>query len=276
LLLPDSGRPIRGLVVFFDPRRIEGWLVPEAGGFDRTALDQDVAVVHLTNGNPLEFFFADSTMDSEIRRLEAIRKEARLDRAPLFLAGLSLGGTRVLRIARRLLQSNEPIATNLAAVAVVDAPLDFEREWESGGRAIERNFYPAAVDEGRWVRYLLEQNLGGPPDRALEAYHRYSPYSYSAPRGGNAASLRNLPIRAYHEPDVDWWMTHRRKSYRDMCSIDLASFIVELRQQGSESAELITTEHARAGFPESTPHTWSIVDNAELVRWFLHQAERNR
>jgi thioesterase domain-containing protein len=275
LLLPDSGRAVRGLVVFFDPRRFDGWARPDSAGFDGRALAHDLAVLHLTNGNPLDFFFADSTIDAAMARVQALRAQHRLDEAPLFLAGMSLGGTRALRAAIRLAQTSRVDSHRLAAVAVVDAPLDFERMWESEGRSIERAFNEAAADQARWVRYLLEQNLGGTPAQAQEAYRRYSPFTYSAPGGGNAELLRALPIRAYHEPDVHWWMAQRHKTYRDINSIDMASFIVELWEQGNAAAELVTTHAARDGYPDATPHSWSIVDNRELVSWFLRQvAER--
>jgi hypothetical protein len=93
--------------------------------------------------------------------------------------------------------------------------------------------------------------------------------------GGNAVHLRDVPVRAYHEPDVDWWIENRRKSYYSMNSLDLAALVNELRLLGNERAFLITTHGTRAGFEDgSSPHTWSIVDNGELVDWFLEQVRR--
>lgn len=91
--------------------------------------------------------------------------------------------------------------------------------------------------------------------------------------GGNAMHLRDIAVRAYHEPDVDWWLEHRRKRYYSMNSIDLAALVNELLLLGSSRACLVTTHARRSGYAEgSSAHTWSIVDNAELVDWFLVQA----
>ena len=112
--------------------------------------------------------------------------------------------------------------------------------------------------------------MGGTPDKTYDRYLAYSPYTHGAPVGGNASYLVDLPIRAYHEPDVDWWIEHRRKSYYEMNSLDLAGLITELKIQGNEDTELVTTYQQRDGHDEgSSPHTWSIVDNADLIRWFL-------
>lgn len=57
-----------------------------------------------------------------------------------------------------------------------------------------------------------------------------------------------------------------------MNSLDQAALITQLLVLGNERAVLVTTHRRRQGYAEgSTPHTWSIVDNAELVEWFLGQ-----
>jgi len=195
---------------------------------------------------------------------------------PVFLAGMSLGGTRAARLAVYLDVPRQDVWLRAAGLALVDAPLDMVRLWHSETRAAELNAHPAAADEGRWVTYLLETHLGGPPDTARDRFVDYSPYVHGEPSGGNATHLRGIPVRAYHEPDVDWWIENRRKDYYGMNAIDLAALVTELLVQGNDRAELVTTHAARAGFPDESPHTWSIVDDDELVEWFLSSIERDR
>ncbi|TFG52973.1 MAG: hypothetical protein E4H37_04515 [Gemmatimonadales bacterium] len=274
LILPAEGTTA-GLAVFFDGWRVavsEG--MPPAGTFDHEALSRGVGILRLTTGNPLDFYFDDATLRSVADRIQRVLTSHQLDRMPLYFAGLSLGGTRALKLTVFLKQHPGEFWIAPAAVAVVDAPLDMARLWRAEQRAIQRAFNPTAADEGRWVSYLLETNLGGTPDQQLDRYVQYSPFTYSAPggRGGNAVFLRDVSIRAYHEPDVDWWIEQRRKDFYGMNSIDLAALINELKLQGNGRAELITTYRARDGVGEgSSPHTWSFVDNADLVEWFLAQ-----
>lgn len=55
-----------------------------------------------------------------------------------------------------------------------------------------------------------------------------------------------------------------------MNSIDLAALVAALHLAGNDRAELVTTHRARKGYEDgASPHTWSIVDNAELLDWFL-------
>lgn len=55
-----------------------------------------------------------------------------------------------------------------------------------------------------------------------------------------------------------------------MNAIDLAGLINELTIMGNDKAELVTTSDM-GYFPDGTrhPHSWSIVDEAELIDWFL-------
>jgi len=111
---------------------------------------------------------------------------------------------------------------------------------------------------------------GGTAQDARGRYVAYSPFTYSEPGGGNAVHLRDVPLRAYHEPDIDWWPEHRGKSYYDMNSMDLAALIAEVRASGSDSAWLVTSHGERAGYEAaSSPHTWSFVDDVDLAKWFV-------
>lgn len=57
-----------------------------------------------------------------------------------------------------------------------------------------------------------------------------------------------------------------------MNSIDHAALINMLLLQSNDHAALVTTPQARDGFSEgASPHTWSIVDKADLVAWLLAQ-----
>lgn len=273
LILPGGAAPCAGVVVFPD-----GWRVkitegpPAPGSFDAEALAQGLAIMRVTTGNPLDFYFDDATTADVIARIEGALRDHGLHGVPVFLAGQSLGGTRALRIALHARRHPEASALRIAAVAVVDAPLDMVRMWDSCRRAARDNFHAAAADEGRWVNYLLETNLGGTPRESFERYVEHSPYVFSADSGGRARELVGLPIRAYHEPDVDWWIENRRKSYYQMNSLDLAAFVNDLKLMGSTAVELVTTHQAREGFESgASPHTWSIVDDADLVDWFLRR-----
>ncbi len=269
LRLPGDGDTLRGVVVLIDPRRPAD-TPPDSASFDAHALVRGVAVLHITTGNPLDFLFADDSVAHLAERIQVVLAQHGAREVPVYVAGMSLGGTRALRLAVFLARHPDAYWLRLSAVAVVDAPLDMARLWDAERRAIVADFHPSAAGEGRWVTYMLERALGGPPATHAARYAAYSPFTHAEPDGGNARHLVRLPLRAYHEPDVDWWIEHRRKDYYAMNSLDLAALINQLRLLGSTTAELITTHRQRAGVDAgSSPHTWSIVDDRELVGWFV-------
>jgi len=275
LIRPDDTTDIAGVTIFFQRGRIpvSDTVAPEPGSFDAESLARDMAIMHVATGNPLDFFFDDTTMIWAANHIQAVLEQHAMRNTPVFLAGLSLGGTRALRFSRFLFENDIALWLEPAAVAVIDSPLDMTRFWYAEEKATTDGFHPAAADEGRWVRHLLETNLGGTPEEVPAAYVDYSPYTYGAENGGRATLLRNLPIRAYHEPDVNWWLANRRKSLYQMNSLDLSALINELQLLGNRHAELVTTVAERDGYPESSPHTWSFVDNADLADWFLRMAQ---
>jgi len=269
LRLPDGGDTVRGVVVLIDPRRPAD-SPPDSASFDARVLARGVAVLHITTGNPLDFLFADDSVAQLVERIQLVLAQHTTRGVPVYVAGMSLGGTRALRLAVFLARHSDVYWLRLSAVAVVDAPLDMARLWDAERRAVAADFHPNAAGEGRWVTFMLERNLGGPPATHGARYAAYSPFTHAEPDGGNARYLIRLPLRAYHEPDVDWWIEHRRKDYYAMNSLDLAALVNQLRILGTTTAELITTHRRRAGVDAgASPHTWSIVDDRELVEWFL-------
>jgi hypothetical protein len=82
-----------------------------------------------------------------------------------------------------------------------------------------------------------------------------------------------VPVRLYTEPDIQWWITNRKVDYYSMNAVDAAALVLQLQFLGNGQAELITTQ-GRGFRPDGVrhPHSWSIVDEAELVGWIVQRA----
>ncbi len=188
----------------------------------------------------------------------------------LVAGGMSAAGTLAIRYAQYAEQGRLKSGIHLAGVMAVDPPLDYERFWKECRRKVDLNFHPAAVAEGRMILNLFDYRFGGTPYQKLSEYQSVSPFSSSAPGGGNARWLRKIPVRIYHEPDVNWWIENRRQDYHGMNSIDAAALINQLLINGNAAAELIST-HNRGFREDGTrhPHSWSIVDEPGLIVWCL-------
>ena len=264
--LPDSGE-IKGLVVFTHSRTDTN---NSEFIIDYATLN-NLAVLYTTTNNRFEFFFDINRLLEIEKYIQDVIVSYNIQKENLLYCGMSLEGTRALKLAIFSQDPNSKYKLKPKAVAVCDAPLDMVRFHKEMVKAKELNFTPVTANEGTWVSGYLEANLGGTPENALKDYISYSPYCYIADGGDNIKALNNIAIRAYIEPDVNWWIETRRKDYYAMNAVDLAALINELKIAGNENAELIVTTN-KGYHPDGTrhPHSWSIVDEKELIDWFLN------
>lgn len=268
LILPENGPPEAVLVLFHSGRDTS------SAGYEMRlyveAVKRQAAVLYLTSGNRFEFLFDDSTFVQLDTYLHKAISENQLPADRLLFGGMSLAGTRAMKFAIWCVQGKSSYGIQPQAVALCDAPLDFVRFWKQLDRAKRLQLNPIAANEATWVTAVLERHLGGTSNDRPGAYQAYSPYCHDLDDGGQAALLRNIPFRAYTEPDVQWWMDNRGNDYYAMNAIDAAAVVNQLRILGNQNAELILTT-GKGHHPDGRrhPHSWSIVDNGELVDWFL-------
>ncbi len=268
LWLPKE--PSKGMIVFFDEYRDTVNKTPIID----LALKNQLATLFVTTNNPVEFLFDQSKM-TELERYiyEAVRKN-HIPKDNMLYCGMSLGGTRALKMAAfsQTIQSTYKLIPK--AIAICDAPLDMVRNYHECKKASDLNLNPVGAGESEAVASYLKSKLKGTPAEKMNAYINYSPFCYTAVNGGNAKAFKNIYLRCYTEPDVNWWIENRGRDYYGMNAIDLAALVNQLKILGSKKAELITT--TGKGFQEGSrhPHSWSIVDENELVEWFVRLAPK--
>jgi hypothetical protein len=121
--------------------------------------------------------------------------------------------------------------------------------------------------EGAFVKKYLLDALKGTPQEHPENYTKQSAYSAAAPDGGNARFLKNIPVRLYSEPDLDFV----RNKYCDQLQLeDLNAFDLEKLNAFlsgiNKRAEYITTKGK--GF-----HSWNILEPNDCANWILKSCE---
>jgi pimeloyl-ACP methyl ester carboxylesterase len=236
------------------------------GGPTPSTLPRRLAVVTIV---PAE---VDWLNDRWLEQLDAVIAETlttyRLPRDRVVVGGFSGGGTTAVRYAEFTAAGRSLTGVRVRGVFAADAPLDLARLWRGETLAIARGAHARFVTEAKMVLGLLAETLGGSPEEYPARYLAVSPLSAFAEGGGQAALLRNVPVRLYTEPDVDWWMANRRVDYYSMNALDAAALVTQLQLMGHKQAELITTQD-RGFRPDGArhPHSWSIIDEKELADW---------
>ncbi len=238
----------------------------------KPAIENDIAVLFVSTGKVIEFLFTDQDIQIVDEIIGNVLNTYNLSDRPKFLAGMSLGGTMAFRYAEYCFLNKSKNNISPDAIVVCDAPIDMVRMWHEQEQALKNDFHPNAVGEATWVLHFLKKHMGGSPKEAMENYINYSPFVYTDENKSKTQLFRNVSIRMYHEPDMNWWVENRAKDYNTINSIDLAGFYNYLRLAGNTEVELITTYNRRKDYDKgASPHSWTIVDNVELVEWLFNK-----
>ena len=199
------------------------------------------------------------------RILNDVTSKHKLIDLRFFVGGFSIGGSCAFKYAE-----NDLIKPD--AIFAIDPPLDFERYYNSAKRDI-RLSYDEVNQENVYMVNRLSKETGGSPITHLSEYYKLSPYSYSDTTQTAIKKLLNIPIRIYSEPDINWWLKERGADFTNMNVTDCSAMINELNRLGHPNVELITTQNKGFRKPNNKkhPHSWSIVNSDNLIKWLLNQ-----
>ncbi len=272
------------IVNFPDQLPYKGYLFMIPGMFQRiedVMVQTDLATVAAKEGiitfiptfrTGISSFGIDSSTQASLgEMLHHVVAEYKLQELRFYLGGFSIGGTCSIKYAEESLRNNSTIKPT--AIFAIDSPLDFERSYAGMMRELRLpNSSEDGLAESRYVHKRMMKLFGGSPDMYAANYHKMAPYSYFDSTQYAIKPLVNLPIRLYTEPDVQWWLKEGI-DYSQMNAYDFAAFTNELRRLGNQKVELILTEDKGYRKPDHIrhPHSWTIVDNNDLVQWLLSQ-----
>lgn len=217
-------------------------------------------------------FGIDSLSQASLQEIiNDVRKRYLLEHWDMYIGGFSIGGSCAVKYAERAAQEKGLVPPK--AVFAIDPPLDFERFYNAAQRSVRLSVDTKPNPESLYMIQRIKEEMGGTPETALQHYRRLSPYSFSDTTQQAIRPLIHTPLRIYCEPDIAWWMQERSFDLSNMNVSDASAMINELNRLGNTKASLILSREK--GFREpghqKHPHSWSIVDNEELVQWLLAQ-----
>lgn len=183
-----------------------------------------------------------------------------LSNKPYCIGGFSMGGAAAVKYAEN--SSAKP-----SCVFAIDSPLDYERFCYATRRDVE--IYRKGLTEGdsTYVKLLAD----------ITPIIDDSPYRISDASHGAITPLADIPVRYYIEPAEQWWLDNRQTDALGLNILDGTAFINDLRLLGNGKAELIVTSGKgyRAG-SRYHPHSWSIVDDKDLINWISDNCKQDK
>lgn len=217
-------------------------------------------------------FYIDSLSQSNIDCLIIdLQKRFGVKDKPFYLGGFSLGGSGVLKYAERANSTTGLVKPK--AIFAIDPPLDFERLYYSLEYAVRNSTVPIAKQEANYFIKRLQYEFQSYPEYDKTPFQTISPYSFSDTNQTNIKTLVNCPIMLITEPDIIWQMEERDRSLYDLNTLDCSLAINALRLLGNKNAKLILTSNKgyRKLTGKKNPHSWSIADSEETIKWLLAQ-----
>lgn len=199
-------------------------------------------------------------------QLVKIIQEQNLPEKNIFVGGFSSGGNISLLISDYLVKNNSQIQPK--GVFVVDPPVDLLGLYRTAEKNLKLNFSETSLAESMWIKQILDDKLGN-PENGITNYELNSPFTLETQNINNLKHLKKLKIRFYTEPDLNWWYEYAKNNYEDLNAFYIQNLVKRLKTEfGSKNIELIITENQ--GYQtngERHPHSWSIVNEKDLIIW---------
>lgn len=218
------------------------------------------------------YFGSDTASQQSLKDIiNVVVDKYKLKNKDLFVGGFSIGGTCAVKYAELSIQNNYPVKPK--AVFAVDPPLDWERYYNAAKRVV-RLSNPAKVNgEVFYMINRIEKEMNGTPNSSLKNFYDYSPYSFSDTTQKVIKNLINIPIMIISEPDIQWWLKERGYDYSYNNVTDHAAMINELQRLGNRNAVLVTTTNKGYRKPNNMrhPHSWSIANSKQIIKWLQMQ-----
>lgn len=232
------------------------------------------AVLSVSTEIPLDFYFTNESTAQVHEVIRAAFKEHQLPNANIFLLGIGLSGHRAMKYVKYIQSEMLDFQPQITGVVIVDAALDWVRQYNEGARDVRINYNKGSVWEGSLTTYLLSEHLKGTPKTNLESYLDFSTYSYSDETSRHVKHYKNLALRTYMQVAIQYWLNEKMKTPFDNNGPDMVGLIAEVKLAGNDKSELVII------YPEDSKSekknvegTWISVDKKELMEWVLKQTE---
>ncbi|KFF74895.1 hypothetical protein HX13_13040 [Chryseobacterium sp. P1-3] len=180
-------------------------------GFLKSIEKEGITTILLDYNQKL--FLKESEKKEYAAVLNSIFDQHHIDKANVFIGGFSSGGNVALLLSSFLIKNENAIQPK--GLLVVDSPVDLEQLYHNAEKDVAANVDPDAVEEGKFLIALFDQELGK-PDENPATYKAASPYLMTSNSVENIQYLKNIKTRFYCEPDLDWQQQNKGRKFEDL------------------------------------------------------------
>ncbi len=232
---------------------------------DEAAYKNNLLTVCVPTGTRL---YADSAIINLLDKVIADMLTAyKISNTKVVMGGFSSGGTILLRYAELCYENPAAHAAVPKMLFTGDSPIDLAGLYRSSHRELQKNFNGWWLDEARMIIDRLG-NEAGDPEKNTTAWQTINPFNAADTAEGNEKYLSNIHYRTYHDVDVQWQLENRGRSMYQANALDASELVSRLQLRGNKNANFVQSKTSgRRSDGRRHPHSWNIIDAAELMRW---------
>jgi len=199
-------------------------------------------------------------------QIETAISKHHLNTNNVYIGGISIGGNVSLTLTEYLLETKNRI--NPKGVFVVDSPIDLYALYQSSQKDIKRkDFSEERLAEPNEIIHYFESKFGG-KDSLLMNIQEVASYTFKTKNRKNISQIKNINSRIYIEPDTLWYKEVRQTDFESTNAYALQRMHQNLIENNWDSMKLIVTKNKGYRLNgERNPHSWSIVNVEELIKW---------
>lgn len=231
----------------------------------KVAYANNILTVFYAGGNKL---YADSITVVKLNTvIKDVIQRFKVKSNSFVLGGFSAGGMIVMRYVELCNEFPFAFPIQPKAIFTVDSPIDIFTIYEQLEQSVKNNYSELAVEEA--VRAIAHiKNDYGVPLENIPTYVKLTAFSMNPTYSQNEIFLKNTAVRTYHDVDIAWRIINRNQTVHGSNYEVTAELINRLVLMGNTKAEFI--QSYQTGYRSNGqrhPHSWSIVDEEECVRW---------
>ena len=257
LIIPNNPKAI---LILFPGLGGNANLIKQESKIPKEAIENQIAVLLFNSYNHHLFLYSDEKHDLE-ELISNTLKTHHLENKNIFLGGFSSGGNVALLSTDNL---------NAKGVFIIDSPLDLANLYLTSEKKLQNCIDEKVNSEPQYLVNLLNKALGN-PNEDISHYENYSPYTSTTNFIYNINFSKDTAIRLFTEPDLDFYQKWCSEiKFSDLNAFSIQKMYNSLLKLGYKNIEYIETQNKgyRANGNRS-PHSWSIVDEKEIIDWIL-------
>ena len=183
------------------------------------------------------------------------------------IGGYSAGGMIAMRYVELCNEHPNKFPIQPKGIFTVDSPIDIFTIYEQLEENAKNNYSELAVEEAERAMEHIKNDHGIPKDH-ISTYAKLTAFSMNKEYCQNEIHLKNTAVRTYHDVDIAWRIKNRNQTVHGSNYEVTAELINRLVLMGNDKAEFM--QSFQTGYRSSGarhPHSWSIVNEVELIQW---------